>query len=227
MRIKFKYEVIFMKRNLLVLTIAFLCSTLIFAGISMIFGASLFTAFCKLTDGWIFGVLFMCAYDMLSRAFKGEKFTKTYIAMMILFFANVVLFSFASSTDDQTRAVVGLCLSLFTGVCAIILPFLIHFIEGRRDSNNNGTGNIDADTMQKEWAKLRKHVLKMSKEKATEVLKEKLAFRLVGDSIYGALDLTRGMVTVNDTAMTFEAGLKNSVNPLVLEEADQYIKSLC
>ena len=59
------------------------------------------------------------------------------------------------------------------------------------------------------------------------MLKEKLAFRLVGDSIYGALDLTRGMVTVNDTAMTFEAGLKNSVNPLVLEEADQYIKSLC
>lgn len=216
-----------MKKNLLIMALAFVGATLLFAGVSLIFGETLMSTFMRITDGWLGIVAYMCVCSFVVRVVEKAKFTKTYIFMMILFLANFVLFFYASSTSNSTHALVAVITSLACGACGIVLPFAVHAIESHRGDNNDGTGSIDTDAMQKQWQRLRKHVLKMSTEKKIEVLKEKLAFRLVGDSLYGALDFTRGMVTTDDKAMTFEAGLENSISPVVLEEAENYIKSLC
>ncbi len=216
-----------MKKNLLVMAIAFIGATILFCGVSLLFGETIMSTLMRATDAWLGIVAYMVIVSVVVRIANKLEFTKTYIAMIALFLANFVLFFYASSTQSQTGAVVGLFTSLGCGLLGIALPFITNAIQNHRGGGNNGTGSVDTDTMQKEWQKLRAHVLKMDKEKKVATLKEKLAFRLVGDSIYGSLDLTRGMVTVDDTAMTFSAGLKNSVNPLALEEAEQYIESLC
>ncbi len=216
-----------MKKNLLVMTIAFIGATILFCGVSLLFGETLMSTFLRATDAWLGIVAYMVVVSVVVRIANKLEFTKTYIAMIALFLANFVLFFYASSTPSQTGAVVGLSTSLGCGLLGIALPFITDAIKNHRGDSDNGSRGVDTDAMQKEWQKLRAHVLKMDKAKRVATLKEKLAFRLVGDSLYGSLDLARGMVTVDDTAMTFSAGLKNSVNPLVLEEAEQYIESLC
>lgn len=216
-----------MKKNLLIMALAFIGATLLFAGVSLIFGETLISTFMRTTDAWLGMVAYMCVCSLVVRIVEKAKFTKTYIGMMVMFLANFVLFYYASTTAVATNALVALIVSLACGVCGILLPFIVHAIENRRNGNSDDSGSVDTDAMQKQWQKLRKHVLKMDTEKKIEVLKEKLAFRLVGDSLYGALDFTRGMVSTDDKSMTFEAGLENNVSPAILEEAENYIKSLC
>ena len=216
-----------MKKNLLIMALAFIGATLLFAGVSLIFGETLISTFMRTTDAWLGMVAYMCVCSLVVRIVEKAKFTKTYIGMMVMFLANFVLFYYASTTTVSTNALVALIVSLACGVCGILLPFIVHAIENRRNGNSDDSGSVDTDAMQKQWQKLRKHVLKMDTEKKIEVLKEKLAFRLVGDSLYGALDFTRGMVSTDDKSMTFEAGLENNVSPAILEEAENYIKSLC
>lgn len=216
-----------MKKNLLIMALAFVGATLLFACVSLLFGETLLSTFMRATDAWLGMVALMCVGSFVTRIVGKAKFTKTYIIMMVLFLANFVLFFYASSATDSTYALVAVITSLACGVCGIVLPFIVHAVESHRNGDSDGTGSVDTDAMQKQWQKLRKHVLKMDTDKKVEVLKEKLAFRLVGDSLYGALDFTRGMVATDDKAMTFEAGLANSVSPTILEEAENYIKSLC
>ena len=215
-----------MKKNFVILLLSFVVATAIFVGLAMLFGADLFTSFQKVTDGWIFGVLFMCAFDAIKKAFEGAKFTKTYIAMMVLFFANVVMFSFASTTEVHLYSVVGLSVSLVCGAVAIVLPFAVDFIKAHRTGDNSGNKPLDEDQIQTEWVKLRAKVLKMKKDKQKEVLKAKLAFRLVDDSIYNSLDISRAMVSCESCCMTVEAGQKNNADESVIKEAEEYIDNL-
>ena len=70
------------------------------------------------------------------------------------------------------------------------------------------------------------NIAKLPREKQIEVLKEKLAFRVVGDTIFNAVDLTRGMVSHEGLAMTVKAGKEAGVDPAVIEEAEAYIEAL-
>lgn len=219
-------EVDFMKKNLLILTISFLVSTLIFVGISLVFGATLFGAFQKVTDGWIFGIIFMCCFDAVKKFFEGAKFTKTYIAMMALFFVNVVTFSMASTSTTREVAIGGIIASIVAGVSAIALPFVVRAVEVRRGNHGDGSELTNEDAIQKEWNKLRFKVLKLDKEKQKEVLKAKLAFRLVGDNIFNALDTNRAMVSYNGYSMTVVAGEKANADVATLVEAEEYIDKL-
>lgn len=215
-----------MKKNLMVLTISFLVSTLIFVGISLVFGATILGAFQKVTDGWIFGIIFMCCFDAVKKFFEGAKFTKTYIAMMSLFFVNVVTFSMASTATTREVALGGIVASVIAGATAIALPFVVRAVEARRSGNSDGAELTNEDAIQKEWVKLRSKVLRLDKEKQKEVLKAKLAFRLIGDNIFNALDTTRAMVSYNGYSMTIEAGEKANADVATLVEAEGYVDKI-
>ena len=215
-----------MKKNLLVFVLSFLLATFIFVGLSLAFGTGLLNAFFKITDGWLFGVIFMCAYDVIRKAFNKEKFTRTYICMMGLFAVNVATFFCASITADRNLAIGCIIASGLAGVTAIALPFVVHAIETHGDCAGDCGQSADECMLQNEWAKLKVKIAKLPREKQIEVLKEKLAFRVVGDTIFNAVDLTRGMVSHEGLAMTVKAGKEAGVDPAVIEEAEAYIEAL-
>ena len=214
------------KKNLVLFGLSFLLATALFVAIAFAFGSGLVGAFQKVTDGWIFGILFMCSFDVLKKVFDKDKLTKTYIAMMCLMFANVVVFSFASTTESRELAMGGIGLALFLGILAIALPFIVHAIEVRRNGDNDDDKPIDPNEIQNEWARMRARVLSLPKEKQKEILKKKMAFRVVGDSLYNALDTSRPMVAWNSYSMTVEAGEKNGADVAIIAEAEEYIKGL-
>lgn len=214
------------KKNLIVFGLSFLLATALFVAIALVFGSGVIGAFQKVTDGWIFGILFMCSFDVIKKVYDKEKLTKTYIAMICLLFANVVVFSFASTTESPEYAKGGIALALFLGILAIALPFIVHAVEVRRNRDNDNDKPVDPNEIQNEWARMKAKVLSLPKEKQKEILKKKLAFRVVGDSLYNALDTSRPMVAWNGYSMTVEAGEKNGADVALIAEAEEYISTL-
>ena len=209
-----------MKKKILTFGLAFVVATIVFSVISMVFGSDLFVTFTRLTDGWIFGVLLLCFYDMFRRLCEGERLTKTYIAVQCLFLVNVVAFSYASTSVSTYWAGVA-------GVFAVALPYIVRYIEDRRADNNDSDGEVDEDTLQKEWNTFVSKLMKISdKNRQKELLQKKLAFRLIGDNIFNALDVSRGMVVVDDLSMTVEMAVKNGVEQSKIDEANAYIDKL-
>ena len=216
-----------MKKKILTFGLAFVVATIVFSIISMVFGSDLFVTFTRLTDGWIFGVLLLCFYDMFRRLCEGERLTKTYIAVQCLFLVNVVAFSYASTSVSTYWAGVALLISFVSGVSAIALPYIVGYIEDRRADNNDPDGEVDEDTLQKEWNTFVSKLMKISdKNRQKELLQKKLAFRLIGDNIFNALDVSRGMVVVDDLSMTVEMAVKNGVEQSKIDEANEYIDRL-
>lgn len=215
-----------MKKRLIVLTLAFLTATVLFVALAMLFGSSLLTSFFKITDGWIFGILFMCAFDVLKKVFAKDKFSKTYIVMMCLLFVNVATFSFASTTTNHNFAIGGIAVSLFTGLCAILLPFVVNYIQRNRDGDNTSCKSVDEKAIQEAWIRLSNRMRGMTDDRKKEVLREKLAFRLIGDNIYNGIDLTRPMVSCNGCCMTVKAGKENGADNDAILDAEKYIDSL-
>ena len=86
---------------------------------------------------------------------------------------------------------------------------------------------MDEDTLQKEWNTFVSKLMKISdKNRQKELLQKKLAFRLIGDNIFNALDVSRGMVVVDDLSMTVEMAVKNGVEQSKIDEANEYIDRL-
>ena len=140
-----------MKKKILTFGLALVVASIMFSVISMVFGSDLFVTFTRLTDGWVFGVLLLCLYDMFSRLCEGERLTKTYIVVQCLFLVNVVAFSYASTSVSAYWAVVALIISGIAGAFAIALPYIVGYIEERRTDDNSGDRQVDEDTLQKEW----------------------------------------------------------------------------
>ena len=208
-----------MKKKILTFGLALVVASIVFSVISMLFGSDLFVTFTRLTDGWVFGVLLLCFYDMFRRLCEGERLTKTYIAVQCLFLVNVVAFSYASTSVSSYNAVVALLISLITGVFAVALPYIVRYIEDRRTDNNDSDGKVDEDTLQKEWNTFVSKLMKISdKNRQKELLQKKLAFRLIG--------VSRGMVVVDDLSMTVEMAMKNGVEQSKIDEANEYIDRL-
>ncbi len=207
-----------MKKKILTFGLAFVVATIVFSVISMVFGSDLFVTFTRLTDGWIFGVLLLCFYDMFRRLCEGERLTKTYIAVQCLFLVNVVAFSYASTSVSTYWAGVALLISFVSGVFAIALPWIVGYIEDRRADNNDPDGEVDEDTLQKEWNTFVSKLMKISDKNRQK--------ELIGDNIFNALDVSRGMVVVDDLSMTVEMAVKNGVEQSKIDEANEYIDKL-
>lgn len=56
-----------MKKNLLIMALAFVGATLLFAGVSLIFGETLMSTFMRITDGWLGIVAYMCVCSFVVR----------------------------------------------------------------------------------------------------------------------------------------------------------------
>ena len=88
-------------------------------------------------------------------------------------------------------------------------------------------GNRLPLTLQKEWNTYVNKLMKISdKNKQKELLQKKLPFRLIGDNIFNALDITRGMVVDGELSMTVEKAIENKVSAEKIAEANAYIDKL-
>ena len=215
-----------MKKKMFILAISFILATLMFVGISLILGISLFGSFQKVTDGWIFGILFMCVFDLVKKICDREEIRKSYIAIQVLLLVSVFAFSFASCTEDPKLMFSGILIAFVTGVASIVVSVAVHHIENCGNGDNCDCGLTDETDLQKEWVKLRTKVLKLDKERQKEVLRDKLAFRLVGDNLFNAIDTSRAMVSYNGYSMTVKAGETANADVSTLIEAESYIDSL-
>ena len=171
------------------LLLAFISASLLFGVVALIFGASFFDIFFKITDGWIFGIFFMGAFDIYSKIAKHpERVTPLYIVTIASIMLSASMFCMASMAADVRVAFAGITLTgLFIAAAAACI--LVPFIKAKK-AEAGEVKEFSADEYQKEWAKVRAKLGKLSKEKQTELLEGFLLFHLVGDSIYNNVDLT-------------------------------------
>lgn len=226
------------KRPFILFLIAFASATIIFSLISLVLGAGIFGTFSKVTDGWIFGILILQCYDFTRKvAFEKFKVTKTYISMQILILLNVICFSFASTTSDATFSLLGLAGALLFGIAAGILPVIVNRIKGNGAvADYEDTQANDESSYQKDWARIRSRIIDKEPSKQIEILKDCLGFKLVGDDIYGALDLSQPLITgtLNSDGTTLgftvnsaeKAGSEVTIADGVIESAVSYIESV-
>lgn len=223
-------------KTLLSILVAFLIASVLFCTISLVFGAGLFGAFAKLTDGLIFGVLVMMVYDLLSRlVFKERTVTKTYIAILVLLLINVTAFAMASVTVNRTFSIAGLAISAVTGISAGVLPYIVeHFKARRGDVALDDKEELTAQDLQNEWAKSRSKVVSASNtESKRKLLERLLAYRCIGDSIYGALDLEKPLIVYKDAngnlyALSVASAKDKGIaeDSAEMKEAKAYIETL-
>ena len=183
-----RMEVQMIKRPFVRLLLAFISASLLFGIVALIFGASFFDIFFKITDGWIFGIFFMGAFDIYSKIAKHpERVTPLYIVTIASIMLSASMFCMASMAADVRVAFAGITLTgLFIAAAAACI--LVPFIKAKK-AEAGEVKEFSADEYQKEWAKVRAKLGKLSKEKQTELLEGFLLFHLVGDSIYNNVDL--------------------------------------
>lgn len=202
-------------KTLIVILAAFLISSAIFCAISLVFGAGLFGAFAKLTDGIIFGILLMMGYDLLSRLIlRKEKITKTYVAMQILLLINVTAFAMASVTTNRTFSIIGLAIFVLSGLSAGILPYLIDYIKARRgDIVADTEKKLSASDIQSLWVKQRAKIVSASSiETKRKLLERFLAYKCVGDTIYGELDMNNPLIIHEANGTMYALSVKSALD---------------
>ena len=194
-----RMEVQIMKRPFIRLLLAFVTASVLFGIIALIFGASFFEVFFKITDGWIFGILFMAAFDLYSKLTKHpEKITPLYIVRLISTLIAAAMFCMAGMVADARVCYIGLVLAgLFFLVAAISIA--LPFIKEKKDSLQM-MKEFSPEEYQKRWAIVREKLLKMTETaKRAEILESFLLFRLVGDSLYNNVDFTQPLFDIVDT----------------------------
>lgn len=225
-----RMEVQIMKRPFIRLLLAFVTASALFGIIAMIFGASFFDVFFKITDGWIFGILFMSAFDLYSKLTKHpERITPLYIVRLVSALIAAIMFCMAGMVNDTRVCFIGLTLAgLFFGFAAVSV--LIPFVKEKKEEAME-LKEFSPEDYQKRWAVLRDKMMKLSADKQTEILEKFLLFHLVGDSIYNNVDIKNPLFTISG-----EDGSPNYV-PVAraeefgvpaadIEKAREYIKAL-
>lgn len=225
-----RMEVHLMKRPFIRLLLAFITASVLFGIIAMIFGASFFEVFFKITDGWIFGILFMSAFDLYSKLTKHpERITPLYIVRLASALIAAVMFCMAGMVDDIRVCYIGLVLAgLFFGVASISI--LIPFAKEKK-AKAMELKEFSPEDYQKRWAILREKMAKLAPEKQEELLEKFLLFRLVNDDIYNNVDISKPLF-----ALTGEDGAPNyvpvsraqefGIPEAEVEAAREYIKEL-
>ena len=193
-----RMEVQIMKRPFIRLLLAFLTASVLFGIVALIFGASFFDIFFKITDGWIFGILFMAAFDLYSKLTKHpEKVTPVYIVTLISTLLSACMFCMASMATDVRVCFIGITLAVvFVVVSAMCI--LIPFAKERKASSKE-MKDFSEEEYKKAWAKLRYRLFSVSVDKREELLESFLVFHLVGDSIYNDVDMARPLFNITDS----------------------------
>ena len=225
-----RMEVQIMKRPFIRLLLAFVTASVLFGIIALIFGASFFDVFCKITDGWIFGIIFMSAFDLYSKLTKHpEKITPLYIVRLVSALIAVVMFCMAGMVNDIRACYIGLVLAgLFLGIATVSIA--IPFAKEKKEEAME-LKEFSVEDYEKRWAVLREKMTKLSAEKKEEILEKFLLFKLVEDSIYNNVDFARPLFN-----LTGEDGSANyvpvsrakefGVSDADIESAREYIKAL-
>ena len=191
------------KKPFVIFLIAFIAGSIQFYVMSLIFGSGFFMAFAKLTDGWILCVLFAMDFHLVYVMWNAkEKITPVYIAMQVLLFINVASFCFASVTVNKMFSTAGLAISVFTGILAGVLPFIVNAIKAKRAGNTDNGKALDEASIQRDWEKFRRRVMRKAPEDRGSDLEAYLAFKLIGDNIYGGIDLSRPLLVGLDDDKT-------------------------
>lgn len=187
-----------MKRPFVRVMLGFFTATVLFSVISLICGSSAMYIFFKITDGWIFGVLFLACFDFWSKFTKyKDRISGVYITMLIMLLLSVSSFSMASSTSNVIVCIVALACSLLFGLGAglcILIPFL------KQRKSDSAEKVYTFEELQEIWvSKVRPKLKKINdSEKKIEILAGFLSYRLVNDSIDNGLDSSRAMCLVTD-----------------------------
>ncbi len=218
------------RKPFIMIMVAFLLATLVFGVLSLCFGEPLWGIFAKLTDGWLFGVLFMLAFDLTKRlATERDTITPTYIVMAVLIVLNIISFFSASYARDIKWAMAGIAGAVVFGVTAGVLPSIVNAVKAHRDSATAGGKNpIGANEAQEDWVKTRAKLLNKSDEMQEAILYRTLAFRTKEDSLFGELDIAHPLIlNAEGLAMSVYAAEKDeTVKPEDIANAKAYIKTL-
>ena len=192
-----RMEVQIMKRPFIRLLLAFVTASVLFGVVALIFGASFFDIFFKITDGWIFGVLFMAAFDLYSKLTKHpEKVTPLYIITLVSVLLSACMFCMASMASDVRMCFIGITLTgVFIAVSAVCI--LVPFVKAQK-AKAKEVKDITLDDYQRQWVTVREKLMKLSKAQQKEILLSFLCFRLVGDSIYNNVDVAKPLFTITD-----------------------------
>lgn len=188
----------FMKRPFVRLFLAFIASCVLFTVLGLVFGFSILDIFFKITDGWIFGVLFLTAFDLFSKIAKHkDRITPVYITMLVLILLNVAMFFTASVTTDVKVCYATLALALLFGLSAGICSF-VPFVREKKQAKKEKLENLTEEDLQKIWIKIRAKLVNVSDEKKLEILKGFLAYKPYADNINNALDFSQPMILVKN-----------------------------
>lgn len=186
----------FMKRPFIRVLLGFVTATVLFTVMALILGSSFLEVFFKITDGWIFGILFLACFDFWSKLAKHrEKINGVYITMLVMLLVSVAMFSMASSTDELTVCIVGVSTSLLFSIACGLCIF-IPFLKERKTEKEQKVYTFEG--LQELWTtKVRPRLNKITDDsKKMELLLDFLPYHLVGDSLNNGLDKSTAMCLV-------------------------------
>lgn len=220
-------------RQFIRIVLAFLAASAVFAILALLQGATAFDVFAKLTDGWIFGMLLMIAYDVLTRLVTDKiSINWVYLVMIGLLVVNVSTFSFASETSSNTVFASCIAISVFTGISAGVFPSLVAYIKAKRAGNAHNGETAAGENLQAEWIKLRAKLTGKSKDEQAKYLHKYLAFRVKDNNICNDLDFSAPLIPFTRVGeeplyYTVNAALDTREIPFeLIENAKKYIESI-
>lgn len=226
-----RMEVRIMKRPFIRLLLAFVTASVLFGIIALIFGASIFDVFFKITDGWIFGILFMAAFDLYSKLTKHpEKVTPVYIVTLVSVLLSACMFCMAGMATDVRICIIGISLAGLFGVVSAI-SILVPFVKERKEMALK-LQEFSPETYQKGWAIVRERILKMSDSaKKQDLLENFLLFHVVNDDIYNNVNLESPLFTIagkdgTEKLVPVSKAKEAGVSDVDIEKAKAYIAGL-
>ncbi len=182
----------------------------------------------RITDGWVFGILFLLAFDILSKLAKHkERITAVYIAMCIMVLGGVIMFSIASVSGSFAVSVGCLAGAVLLGLGAGICIF-VPYVREKKEMKQKMLEELSTpDGIQRQWIKIRARMLHLDAEKQKKILYSFLPTKLVGDTIYGSLDISQPFFKVKEAdsekAVPLDAAKKLGFD---VAEAKEYIDLL-
>lgn len=215
------------------IVLAFLSASAVFAVLALLQGATAFDVFAKLTDGWIFGVLLMVAYDVITRLVTDKVSVNwVYLTMVGFLVVNVCTFSFASETSNSTVFAACLTVSFISGILAGLFPRIVDFVKAKRAGDAHNGETKAGEDLQSEWIRLRAKLEGKKIEDKKKYLYKNLAFRVKEDDICNDLDFTAPLIPFTKLGedplfYTVNAALDTREIPYeLIESAKKYIDSI-
>lgn len=183
----------------------------------------------RITDGWVFGIMFLLAFDVISKIAKHrDRINAVYITMCVLVLASIVMFSIASVSESFAVCIGCLAAAVFLGLGAGICIF-VPYVREKKEMKEKMLEELSTpDGIQRRWVKVRARILNMDAEKQKKILYAFLPTKLVGDSIYGSLDVESPFFRVREAdgsekAVPYDTAKSLGWSEDALKEAKDYI----